>query len=71
MYYIFFLANGHNIVNEPVPFRSPKSGVIEVRDKRPTVAMYCYGIPPIKNFILNSYMDKLYIKMLGFSKEID
>jgi hypothetical protein len=36
--------------------------------------MYCHGIPPIKNgdlFVLNSYIDKSYIKMLGFSKEID
>lgn len=35
-----------------------------------------YVLPPIENligdlFILNSYKDKLYIKMLGFSKEID
>ena len=33
-----------------------------------------YILPPIKNcdlFILNSYKDKLYIKMLKFSKEID
>ena len=38
------------------------------------VAMYCHGIPQIKNwwpFVLNSYIDKLYIKMLRFSKEID
>ena len=50
-------------------------GKIEIRDKRPKVAMYCHGsIPSIKNgdfFVLNSYIDKLYIKMLGFSKEID
>ena len=51
-----------------------QTGVIEIRDKRPTVTIYCHGIPPIKNgdlFVLNSYIDKLYIKMLGFSKEID
>ena len=27
-----------------------KSGVIEISDKRPTVDMYCHGIPPIKNW---------------------
>ena len=26
------------------------SGVIEIKDKRPTVAMYCHDIPPIKNW---------------------
>ena len=33
-----------------------------------------YVLPPIKIgdlFVLNSYKDKLYMKMLGFSKEID
>ena len=28
----------------------PVPGVIEIRDKQPTVAMYYHGIPPIKNW---------------------
>jgi hypothetical protein len=48
-------------------------GILKREDKRPTVAMYGHGFPSIKIgdlFVLNSYIDKLYIKMLIFSKEI-
>ena len=37
-----------------------------------TANVLCYVLPPIKNcdlFVLNSYKDKSYIKMLGFSKK--
>ena len=39
-----------------------------------TADVLCYVLPPKKNgdlFVLNSYKDKLYIKILGFSKESD
>ena len=52
-----------------------QSGVIEIRDKRPTVAMYCHGIPTIFFWYLCmiwfSYKDKFYIKIIGYPREND
>jgi len=49
------------------------AGSVSMKHGR-TADVLRYVLPPIKNgdlFVLNSYKDKLYIKMLGFSREID
>ena len=51
------------------------AGVIEIRDKRPTVAMYCHTWHPTNIFLVVSmiwfsYTEKLYIKMMGYPWEI-
>ena len=62
-----------NLIRKWVPF-FPESAKIDHLYHGRTADALRYVLPPIKIgdlFVLNSYKDKLYIKMLGFSKEID